>query len=75
MTESIEKKLERLRKIIKSKDKKRIAEKHGCSVAHIRNILLGYRINDEILESCIEEAHLILMKEKKRNQKLQKIKL
>lgn len=74
MTEEKEKSLKRLREILKSKYKKEIAKKHKCSVPHIRNILLGYRTNEEILETCIAEAQKILKEEKKKTKKLSKIK-
>jgi hypothetical protein len=75
MTDEKRKKLNRLREILQSKHKKEIAKKHQCSVPHIRNILLGYRTNEEILETCIQEAQKILKEEKEKTKKLSKIKL
>lgn len=75
MTEEKENKLKRLREILRSKHKKEIAKKHQCSVPHIRNILLGYRENEKILETCIQEAQKVLKEEKEKTKKLSKIKL
>jgi hypothetical protein len=75
MTEFNEKKLRRLRVILRGKPKKEIAEKHNCSVEHVRNVLLGYRENEEILLSCFEVAQRILKEQKEKNKKLSKIKL
>lgn len=75
MTEEKENKLKRLQEILKSKHKKEIAKKCKCTVPHIRNILLGYRENEEILETCIAEAQKVLKEEKEKTKKLSKIKL
>ena len=45
-----------LKKWIKSKDKKRIAHKHGVTLSYVNYVINNKRTNESILSDCIRAA-------------------
>ena len=63
----------KLRKNLKSKDRKELASLFSCSLGHINHILMGNRINQEIINAAIDMALHNIKTEEEVNEKLSKL--